>query len=186
VRAARARGAVLAVAGVLFHLVPAVGEEPVVPEPAGYRTDDYRSPVPRTLRGARVIAVEEAEVLWRSGRALFIDVFPRAPKPANLPSGTIWRDVAHWTIGGAYWLPNVGYGVLSPAAEEYFHSRLARLAADAVGKPLVFLCQRNCWMSWNAAKRALAWGYPSVVWFPDGTDAWQEAGYDLVRVEPVP
>jgi rhodanese-related sulfurtransferase len=41
-------------------------------------------------------------------------------------------------------------------------------------------------MSWNAAKRALEWGYKSVIWFSEGTDAWQEAGYDLKRVEPVP
>jgi rhodanese-related sulfurtransferase len=41
-------------------------------------------------------------------------------------------------------------------------------------------------MSWNAGKRALAWGYTNVIWFSEGTDAWQEAGFDLVKAEPVP
>jgi hypothetical protein len=41
-------------------------------------------------------------------------------------------------------------------------------------------------MSWNAAKRALALGYRSVHWYPDGTDGWGEAGFLLERVEPAP
>jgi hypothetical protein len=41
-------------------------------------------------------------------------------------------------------------------------------------------------MSWNAAKRALEWGYKTVIWFPDGTDAWLETGRDLANVDPVP
>jgi rhodanese-related sulfurtransferase len=41
-------------------------------------------------------------------------------------------------------------------------------------------------MSWNAAKRALEIGYRNVLWFRDGTDAWQELGYPLVEVGKVP
>ena len=37
---------------------------------------------------------------------------------------------------------------------------------------LVFYCLANCWMSWNAAKRAIALGYTHVAWYPDGTDGW--------------
>jgi PQQ-dependent catabolism-associated CXXCW motif protein len=157
-----------------------------VPEPDGYRTDDYRSPVPKTLKGARVVTAESAEPLWRDGSAVFIDVFPRAPKPPNLPAGTVWRDPVHMSMKGANWLPNVGYGVLSPEFADYFMTRLARLTNGDTAKPVVFYCLRNCWMSWNAAKRALSWGYTSVLWFSEGTDAWQEAGNELERVEPVP
>jgi len=41
-------------------------------------------------------------------------------------------------------------------------------------------------MSWNAAKRAIEWGYRLIVWFPDGTDAWRAAGLALEEAEPVP
>jgi PQQ-dependent catabolism-associated CXXCW motif protein len=157
-----------------------------ITEPSDYRIDGYRSPVPKTLKGARVISAEEAEPLWREKSAIFIDVYPRAPKPDNLPSGTVWRDPTHMSMEGAHWLPNVGYGVLSPAFEEYFRTRLATLSGGDPARPLVFFCQKDCWMSWNAAKRALEWGYKSVIWFSEGTDAWQEAGFDLKRVEPVP
>lgn len=157
-----------------------------VPEPDGYKTDDYRSPVPKTLAGAKVIGAEEAEALLRAGKAVFIDVYPHAPKPPNLPAGTVWRDPTHMTIAGAYWLPNVGYGVLSPEFESYFKTRLAALTGNDTAKPVVFFCLRNCWMSWNAAKRALSWGYTQVLWFSEGTDAWQEAGNDLVKATAVP
>lgn len=157
-----------------------------VTEPAGYRMDDYRSPVPQTLAGARVIHADEAERLLEAHEAVFIDVYPRAPKPPNLPAGTVWRDLSHLTIDGAFWLPNVGYGVLSPENEDYFRSRLAQLTVSDKTRPVVFFCLRDCWMSWNAAKRALEWGYTNVIWFSEGTDAWQEAGFELVKTTPLP
>jgi rhodanese-related sulfurtransferase len=41
-------------------------------------------------------------------------------------------------------------------------------------------------MSWNAAKRAVAWGYNGVAWYPEGTDGWQEVGLPLVEGKPAP
>ena len=161
-------------------------DEAHVPEPEGYRTDDYRTPVPKTLAGARVIGADEAEALLKDGKAVFIDVFPRAPKPPNLPAGTVWRDPTHMTMEGAHWLPNVGYGVLSQEFETYFRTRLAALTEGDPSRPVVFFCLKDCWMSWNAGKRALSWGYTDVIWFSEGTDAWQEAGFDLVKATPVP
>lgn len=157
-----------------------------VSEPTEYRTDDYRSPVPRTLKGAKVISSNEAEKLIGNRLNIFIDVFPRAPKPDNLPDGTLWRETGHSTIEGAYWLPNVGYGVLSPDLETYFKTRLEILSNHQKNCTIVFLCMRDCWMSWNAAKRAISLGYTSVHWFPEGTDGWMMLGNSLVDVDPVP
>ena len=70
--------------------------------------------------------------------------------------------------------------------EDYFRTRLALLTAAEPGKPLVFFCQRNCWMSWNAAKRAIEWGYKNVIWYPEGTDGWLDAGNDLVSTSSTP
>lgn len=159
--------------------------EPVA-EPDGYKSSDYRSPVPPTLAGAKVIDTAEARILWESKGAVFVDVYPRPPKPANLPPGTVWRDPRHASIEGAHWLPNVGYGVLAPAADDYFRSRLAELTARDFARPVVFFCLRDCWMSWNAAKRALGYGYRAAIWFPDGTDGWTENGWPLIDTEAVP
>jgi PQQ-dependent catabolism-associated CXXCW motif protein len=154
-------------------------------EPSDYKNDNYRSAVPATLKGARVVTAEAARALL-DAKAVFIDVFPRAPKPDNLPKNTVWRDVPHDSIEGAVWLPNVGYGVLAPTVQDYFTTRLAQLTAGDKNKTVVFFCLKNCWMSWNAAKRALAMGYTDVVWFPDGTDGWLELPATLVKVQPMP
>src|SRR5712672_3088268 len=89
------------------------------PEPEAYRTDNYRAPVPATLAGARVLATEEAEAIWRGGTAVFIDVLPRPPKPQEYPEGTIWRDKPRLIILDSIWLPDTGYGALAPATEDY-------------------------------------------------------------------
>jgi PQQ-dependent catabolism-associated CXXCW motif protein len=178
--------AVLALATLLFAVAPAARAADAVPEPQGYRMDDYRSPVPATLAGAKVLTPDQAADLWNKNAAVFIDVYPQAPKPANLPAGTFWRDPVHRSIEGAHWLPNVGYGALSAALEDYFDTRLARLTKGDRDAPVVFFCLKDCWMSWNAAKRALARGYRRVMWFNEGTDGWQELGYPLIDVAKVP
>ena len=61
-----------------------------------------------------------------------------------------------------------------------------RLSGGDRARRLVFYCQAECWMSWNAAKRALGLGYRNVVWYPEGTDGWQAAGLPLQMAEPQP
>jgi PQQ-dependent catabolism-associated CXXCW motif protein len=175
-------GAALLAGFLLTGAAPGSAQD--VPEPAGYRLDDYRSPTPATLDGANVLDVAAALALWKTGGAVFIDVLPRPPKPANLAPGTVWRDPLRHSVPGAAWLPNVGFGALAPETQAYFEAGLARATAGDRGKAIVFFCERHCWMSWNAAKRALAMGYTAVSWFPDGTTGWSEAGLPLQPVEP--
>jgi PQQ-dependent catabolism-associated CXXCW motif protein len=163
---------------------PARGED--IAEPEEYRSDNYRSPTPRTLRGARVITTDEAEAIWKGEQAIFIDVLPHVPRPANLPLGTIWRDKPRRNIPGSAWLPDTGYGALAPTTENYLRTNLARLTGDDRTKLLVIYCLRDCWMSWNAAKRALAMGYVNVAWYPDGTDGWEDAVLPLQDSKPEP
>jgi len=152
-------------------------------EPEGYRMDQFRSPVPATLKGARVIANDAAADLWNKSGTIFIDVYPQAPKPPNLPAGTFWRDPSHRSIEGATWLPNVGYGALSDEMDAHFRDALKTLSKGKPDAPLVFFCLKDCWMSWNAAKRALEYGYTNVMWYRDGADGWQELGYPLVELK---
>lgn len=153
-------------------------------EPAGYRTDNYRAPVPATLQGARVIDTQAAEALWRERSAIFIDVLPRPVKPDNLPANIVWREPPHKSIPGAVWLANVGYGIVPEPLLQTFQAQLATLTAGDRARMLVFFCQKDCWMSWNAAKRAVSWGYGNVIWFPEGTDGWAEELLPLADVAP--
>ena len=173
------------IAATLALTLPAYGQANA-PEPEGYRTDNYRAPVPATLAGARVLATEEVEAIWRAGAAVFIDVLPRPPKPPNLPEGTIWRDKPRLNIPGSIWLPDTGYGTLAAATEDYFRQGLDRASRGNKATQLVIYCQADCWMSWNAAKRALSYGYSNVAWYPDGTDGWQFTDLPVADSQPEP
>jgi len=156
------------------------------PEPEGYRTENYRAPVPATLAGAKVLATAEAEAIWRAATAVFVDVLPHAPKPPNLPAGTVWREKPRRNIPGSIWLPDTGYGSLAAATEDYLRQGLDRASKSDKSTLLVFYCQEDCWMSWNAAKRALALGYRNVAWYPLGTDGWQRADLPVADSQPQP
>ena len=176
-------------APVLLFLAGALLAAPVaaqVEEPEGFRLEQYRAPTPSGLKGATTLDTPAAERLWRAGNAIFVDVLPHDPKPANLPPGTVWRDRRRDHIPGSVWLANVGYGVLSPEMELYFQRSLHDLTAGDRGRLLVFYCDVNCWMSWNAAKRALAMGYRNVLWYSEGTGGWSSAGLPLVEGHPRP
>lgn len=156
------------------------------PEPQGYKLDNYRSIVPLTLSGATVVSDTEAFKLYERGDVVFIDVMPFVPRPPNLPKGMIWRDKKRANIKGSSWLANVGYGRLPDEMARYFKTHLKRLSSGDFAKPLLFYCQKNCWMSWNAAKRALQYGYQNVYWYPDGTDGWVTVGGSVVAAKPLP
>lgn len=162
----------------------AITAEPVA-EPKGYRTEEYRAPVPATLKGATVVVTEEAEALWREKRAVFIDVLPSPPKP-DLPKGTVWREKLHLDIPGSIWLADVGFGALPPEMEEWYRDSLEALSKGDTHHPLVIYCRADCWMSWNAAKRAVEWGYRDVAWYPHGIEGWEAAGLPLEERKPEP
>ena len=105
--------------------------------------------------------------------------------PPIWPPDVVWRDKPRSDIPGSLWLPDTGYGELAASTEAYFRAGLDKASAGG-GKPLVFYCLRNCWMSWNAAKRALSLGYHDVMWYPGGTDGWAESGAPLEPRRPEP
>ncbi len=156
------------------------------PEPEGYRLEAYRASVPATLKGASVIDTARAFALWDSKGAVFIDALPHAPKPEGLPKNAVWREQPRLDIPGSVWLPDTGFGALSEATQRYFERGLAAATGADKTKPIVFYCLADCWMSWNAAKRAMALGYAYVSWYPEGTDGWSAAKHPLEARTPFP
>ena len=179
------RSAVFAALGVtlLASFAAEAGDAP--PEPDSYRQSDYRAPTPATLKGARVLTTGEAAAMWRAGSAAFIDVLPQAPRPKGLPADVVWRDKPRFDIPGSAWLPDTGYGELAPVMLDYFRRGLDKALAGGA-RPLVFYCLKDCWMSWNAARRALELGYTNVDWYPGGSDGWAATGLPLEKRTPEP
>ena len=181
-RAPRADPGLILVLGLVCMLT--VGARPL--EPQGYRMDDYRTPTPETVAGGVVLDTDAAYELWKGGSAVWIDVLPAPRRPANLPISAIWMPVPHRDIPDSLWLPDIGRGALSPELETYFRGHLEAATRGQRDTAVVFYCLADCWMSWNAAKRAAAWGYTRVYWYPDGTDGWEAAKRPLTETEPVP
>jgi PQQ-dependent catabolism-associated CXXCW motif protein len=160
------------------------GSDVAVPD--GYRLEHYRAPVPAEVPGATTVSLDEAEALHQSGAVLFIDVMkvPRGESPGFEHRWLVAKP--HVAIKGSTWLPETGEGVLKPEIERYFRSNLERLTGGDSGAPLLFYCVTDCWMSWNAAKRALFWGYSRVYWYRDGIEVWQQFDLPTEMIDPVP
>jgi PQQ-dependent catabolism-associated CXXCW motif protein len=154
-----------------------------VPEPEGFRLDNYNAPVPEALTGARTVDAAALAAAMAEG-AIAIDVISAPRRPASLPQDRPWLPVPRMHVAGSLWWPDVGRGVISPALDGWFRARLSAVTGGEQGKTIAFYCKTDCWMSWNAAKRAIGYGYRNVLWFPGGAEAWQAAGYRLDPATP--
>ncbi|HMQ57253.1 MAG TPA: hypothetical protein PKE65_01770 [Rhizobiaceae bacterium] len=151
----------------------------------GFRMERYRAPVPDVLPGGAVVHGDDVARLAADDAVVLIDVYP--PKGAGPdPLDGTWRNSeARENIAGSIWLPEVGRGYLEPELEAYFRRNLQRIASENPGEPLLFYCTADCWQAWNAARRAILWGYGRVLWYPEGTDGWRDEGRALAPAEPV-
>lgn len=155
-----------------------------VAEPDGYRLSDYRAPTPDGLAGATTLDTDGARALLERGGAIPINVLKL--ERSALP-GTPWlTGKPQRQIPGSFWLPNVGLGAPDKETVDWFAAVLHRITGGNTGRGLLFYCMADCWMSWNAAKRALSLGYRNVHWYPAGTDGWIEAGLPTEEATPFP
>ena len=148
-----------------------------VPEPASYRMDHYRGPVPETVHGGTVVHLAALPGLIASLHPVLIDVLPAPTPPAEQRADLPRMPLQHEDIPGSIWLPEVGRGALSPQTESWFRAQLGKATHGDLDKPVVFYCLSNCWMSWNATRRAISYGYTHAIWFPEGADGWLAAGH---------
>ncbi|HEY0524065.1 MAG TPA: PQQ-dependent catabolism-associated CXXCW motif protein [Stellaceae bacterium] len=155
-----------------------------VPEPAGYRLDEYRAPTPRSVSGGRTIDTAEARALWEEGGAVWVDVLPAPRRPEGQRPEAVWKPIPRRDIPGSIWLPDVGRGELSPERDGWFRDNLATATHGDRTVRIVFYCLADCWMSWNATKRAASYGYTALYWYRDGTDGWEEAKLPTAVAEP--
>lgn len=154
--------------------------------PDGYRAPPYLAATPDHLPGATTITAAQAVALQQQG-AVLIDASP-------LTLGSYGEQADQWivkadhpSIAGSVWLPNVGEQQPSPAIERWFAAELARLSEGRRDAPLVFFCRPDCWMSWNAGRRALSLGYQRVYWYRDGIPGWELELFPLIpAAQPQP
>ncbi|MEQ1696673.1 MAG: hypothetical protein ABL901_12595 [Hyphomicrobiaceae bacterium] len=152
----------------------------------GYRIEQYRAPVPATVPGGTPITLETLEALAAGQRAILLDVTPLEGSGADPATGVWHVPKPRANMAGTVWLPDVGKGALTPALDTYFQSNLTALTGGDKSRPIIVYCQADCWMAWNAVKRAASYGYTALFWYPDGTDGMRDWDIPLVPATPVP
>lgn len=139
---------------------------------AELRLDGVSSPTPLEIPGARRITSE----------ALLRQIAATRDQPDLAPLlFDVLGDPQHDSIPGAIWLPGAGRGRSFADPVQAQLERLLELATrGARGRPMVFFCaSKSCWLSYNAALRAVRLGYTEVFWYRGGIEAWLDAGQSL-------
>jgi len=148
----------------------------------GYRSALYRSPTPPSAQHAITVDTPALQALLKHNpQPLLIDVYGK-----TFLHGRFSEGEPHAHLPGSLWLPNTGLADLTAAWQAYFADNLARITQGDLNRALVFYCRSDCWLSWNAIKRAHALGYRSLYWYRDGLDAWEQAGLPTVPASPAP
>jgi len=132
------------------------------------RTADFHAPTPREVPGAKTI-----------GTSALRDSLQAQPPPFLFD---VLGGEVHASLPGAIWLPGAGRGQsLTDTVQARFAQVLNALTKGDRKRSLVFFCQgTQCWLSYNAALRAVALGYEAVYWYRGGIEAWIEAGGEVV------
>lgn len=148
----------------------------------GYRLPPYRAPAPRQLAGATVLDTQALrKQIAAEPETVLVDVYN-----LNFDGRIFLQARPHPSLPGAVWLPNVGTEPLKPLWRDYLRDHLHRLTNADPRHPLIFFCRSDCWLSWNAARRAVALGYQSVYWYRNGVDGWLAAGGSTTGLRPEP
>ncbi|MFN4090335.1 MAG: rhodanese-like domain-containing protein [Alphaproteobacteria bacterium] len=134
-----------------------------VPPPRGLHAGAMHGPTPTEIPGGRLVTTKELVGLFQN--------------PGNRPAVF---DV----LGGPQVLPNAMPAVAAAQAgsfddpvQKQLDAYLQQVTGGNRDVPLVFYCLNpQCWMSYNAALRAIRLRYSNVLWYRGGIEAWQQAG----------
>lgn len=163
--------AVPAIAGLALSNSRAETEDFGVPPTSQLRTGDYEAATPLTIPGIRAVIVTSqlGEMLSSSKPPLVVDVRTNTTFHFGM------------VVQGGHWWPEAGlYGT---AYDQRFAQMLGEATSNNRYRPVVFYCGGpHCWLSYNAALRALKLGYQNVYWYRGGWPAWMNANGPIAKV----
>lgn len=132
-------------------------------------TGEMHGPTPASIPGGQIVTTKGLVELVRGGQApfLLLDVLG-GPEIIQ---------------GAQYAVPAAQPGSFSDQTQQQFGQFLAQATGGSKQYPLVLYClSTQCWMSYNAALRAINLGYTNVLWYRGGIEAWKQAGLPVQRV----
>jgi rhodanese-related sulfurtransferase len=127
------------------------------------RGEPLRGPTPVRIPGALVVTTGALKAMYEQGAQPFL-VFDVLGGERGLPSA---QNA----------LPAGRPGSFDDRNQRDFGTYLRQVTQGRTDVPLVFYCKDvYCWMSYNAALRAVRLGFTNVLWYRGGIDAWEKAG----------
>lgn len=127
-------------------------------------------PTPASIPGGQVITTKGLVELMRGGQVpvLVLDVLG-GPEMIQ---------------GAQYAVPASQPGAFNDQAQQQFGQYLQQATGGNKQYPVVTYClSTQCWMSYNAALRAINLGYTNVLWYRGGIEAWKQAGMPTQRTQ---
>lgn len=148
---------------------------------AGYRTRQYLAPTPISLSSATTVSTAQLQLM------LAVHPNPVLVDVVKVPwrQGRFIESEPHQNIPGSLWLPAAGLGELPEPWVEHVRSVLDRATGHNRRQGIVFYCKMDCWLSWNAARRAGEMGFKRVYWYREGVDGWRQLGFTLADSDPI-
>lgn len=144
-------------------------QEPGSDYPGGI-SQTFGALTPVHLPGATTISVREAKCMMDHFPD-YVVVVAAVDDERRIPGS----NEAAWTANPA------------PDIQAEFAKVFANALKGDKTRPLIFYCHNiRCFMSYNAALRAVNAGYTSVYWMREGLLGWEKAGYAFLPIPPRP
>jgi PQQ-dependent catabolism-associated CXXCW motif protein len=127
-------------------------------------------PTPASIPGGQVITTKGLVELMRGQQApvLLLDVLG-GPEIIQ---------------GAQYAVPAAQPGSFNDQTQQQLSQYLEQATQGSKQYPIVLYClSPQCWMSYNAALRAINLGYTNVLWYRGGIESWKQAGMPVQRVQ---
>ncbi len=120
-------------------------------------------PTPASIPGGQLVTTKGLAALVQGNQAPYF-LFDVLGGPETLPNAM-----------AAAWVAQPGS--FNDQTQQQFSQMLQQGTQGRKDVALVFYClSTQCWMSYNAALRAINAGYTNVLWYRGGIEAWKSAG----------
>lgn len=120
-------------------------------------------PTPTRIPGGQTITTDRLLKLYRQGAQSGLLVFDVLGSGQTLPNA---QNAAPASQPGSF----------DDRTQQEFGQYLQQVTQGNKNRPMVFYClNTQCWMSYNAALRAIRLGFTQVYWYRGGIEAWQRA-----------
>ena len=140
-----------------------------VKAPRALHSGQFHGPTPNQIPGGQVITTKDLMALLQQG--IPVHVFDVLGGPTMLPNAI-----------PAAWAAEPGN--FDDQTQQRLAQMLRQVTRGQTDAQLVFYCGGpQCWMSYNAAVRAIRLGYRNVLWYRGGTEAWQQAGQQFATAQ---